>query len=153
MSKGKDKKSFKISASDRASLAASSFNAAAGIVAATSSKGKLDDAVEQVMDLTEEFYGLRIEWMEANEIGNAPKSQPSGGGGGNYKRSASSSGSSGGSSGPSAKQAGFYGDLIDSIEEAGGEAALSIKKFKKLSASDASDAIEEAIELRDELQD
>ena len=150
---GKNKN--KVSEQDRASIAASSFNGAVFIVAATlqgKSLGKTTAA--KTLDLAEEFFTIRIEWMEANKIGNAPKST-GGGGGGNYKPSGGSKRSSGGPKSfdePSLKMIGFYGDLITGIEEAGGEAALSIKKFKKLNGEDASEAIDEAIETRDNLK-
>jgi len=47
---------------------------------------------------------------------------------------------------------GFYGDLIDAIEDNDGEAEYTIKAFKKLDGDTASDAIDTAIELRDDLK-
>jgi hypothetical protein len=108
--------------------------------------------VENVLDLAADLYDARITYLDSEGLGS-PKG--TGGGGGKSSYSGGSKGSSGGSksSGASPKQAGFYGDLIDAIKDEGEEAPLSIKQFKKLSSSDASDAIETAIELRDELQD
>lgn len=147
----KDK--FKLSESDRASLAASSFNAAALLV--SQSDTDLDDAAEAVLDLNEEFFGLRVAWMEGEKIGNLLQKD---GGGGSSKPSSGSRQSSGrarSSSGGTAtdKQRGFYGELIDSIEEEDGEAELTVKEFSKLSIGDASDAIDVAKNLRDELQE
>ena len=152
---GKKDKTTKVTDGDRASVAASSFNAASAIVASTlSGKSLGKTTAAKTMDLTQEFYELRIAWMEDAGIGGAPKST-GGGGGGNYKPSGGSKRSSGGPKSfdePSLKMIGFYGDLITGIEEAGGEAALSIKKFKKLNGEDASEAIDEAIETRDNLK-
>ncbi len=148
------KKDNKLSEQDRASVAASSFNAAALIVAGTlSGKNLSKTTAAKTLDLAEEFFVIRTEWMVANKIGNAPKSTGSGGGGGNYKPSGGSKRSSGQSRSdePTLKQIGFYGDLIDNIEKAGGSADLSIKKFKKLGFEEASTAIDEAIETRDNL--
>ena len=151
---GKKKDKNKVSESDRASVAASSFNAAAAIVANASSEAAPDEIVETVMSLTEEFFEVRIDWMQEHGIGNAPKAM--GGGGGNARPSGGSRPRSGGGSrssgNASPKQAGFYGDLIDAIEENDGEAAYTVKELKKMSIGDASDAIDVAVELRDELQ-
>ncbi len=147
----KNKKAAKVSEQDRASVAASSFNAAALIVSGAVSKATLEGAAEATLDLAEEFFIARIEWMEINKVGNAPKS---GGGGGNSGRSGGSSRSSGGSNGskgPTPKMAGFYGDLIDAIKEAGGKAEYKIDKFKDLGYEAASAAIDDAIETRDNL--
>ena len=149
---GKKDKS-KITDSDRASLAASSFNAAAAIMAGTlSGKSLGKTTAAKVMDLTQEFYDLRTSWYEDAGIGGAPKSTGGGGGGSSksYGGSRQSSGQSR-SDEPTLKQISFYGDLIDGIEKAGGEAKYSIKKFKKLGFEDASTAIDEAIETRDNL--
>ena len=143
----KDKKS-KVTESDRASVAASSFNAAAVLLG---SQQNLDEVPELIMALTDELFNVRLDWMTENKIGGAPKS--TGGGGGNYKPSAASSGSSGQSySAPTPKMVGFYGDLIDAIEKLGGEAKLSIKKFKNLNGDEASAALDDAIERRDNLK-
>ena len=87
-------------------------------------------------------------------VGGAPKWTGGGGGGSSkpYGGSKKSSGQSR-SSEPTLKQTGFYGDLIDDIEKAGGEPPLSIKKFKKLGFEEASTAIDEAIEARDNLKE
>ncbi len=149
------KKDNKVTDGDRASVAASSFNAAAAIVAATVTGKNLGKTLaSKTLDLTQEFYDLRIAWMEDAGIGGAPKST-GGGGGGSSKSSGGSRRSSGGPKSfdePSTKMVGFYGDLIDDIEEAGGKAEYSIKKFKKLNGDDASTAIDEAIEARDNLK-
>ena len=145
------KKDNKVTDGDRASVAASSFNAAAAIVAATVTGKSLGKTLaSKTLDLTQEFYELRIAWMEDAGIGGAPKST-GGGGGGSSNYSGGSKGSSGQSRSdePTLKQTGFYGDLITDIEKAGGKAPLSIKKFKKLGFEDASSAIDEAIETRD----
>ena len=145
----KDKKS-KVTESDRASVAASSFNAASAIIASGVTVD-LKKVVEETMALTDEFFNVRLDWMTENAIGGAPKS--TGGGGGSYKPSAASSGSSGQSySAPTPKMVGFYGDLIDAIEKLGGEAKLSIKKFKNLNGDEASAALDDAIERRDNLK-
>lgn len=147
---GKDK--FKVSETDRASIAASSFNAAALLVSQDDTA--LDEAADAVLDLTDYLFDARIKWMKANKIGNAPK--PSSGGGGSYKPSGGSSGSSGGSntSGDPAtlKQVGFYGDLIDALEELESEAKYTVKEVKKMTKGDASEAIEKAKDKRDKLQ-
>ena len=152
---GKKDKTTKVTDGDRASVAASSFNAASAIVASTlSGKSLGKTTAAKTMDLTQEFYELRIAWMEDAGIGGAPKSTGGGGGGSSksYGGSRQSSGQSKSFDEPSTKMVGFYGDLIDDIEEAGGSAAFSIKKFKKLNGDDASDAIDEAIETRDNLK-
>ena len=151
---GKDKKDkFKLSEQDRASLAASSFNAAALLV--SQSDTELEDAAEAVLSLNETLFELRVDWMEGEKIGN-PKVKD--GGGSSSKPSQSSRGSSGGARSGRAgnatdKQRGFYGELITSIKEEDGEAALDIKEFSALSVGEASDAIEVAKDLRDELQE
>ena len=156
MGKDKDKKDkFKLSEQDKASIAASSFNAAALLVSQSLSSDDLKGAAEEVLDLNQELFELRVDWMEGEKIGN-PKVKD--GGGSSSKPSQSSRGSSGGARSGRAgnatdKQRGFYGDLITSIEEEDGEAALDIKEFSALSLGDASDAIEAAKDLRDELQE
>ncbi len=144
----KDKKS-KVTESDRASVAASSFNAAAVLLG---SQQNLDEVPELIMALTDELFNVRLDWMTENKIGGAPKS--TGGGGGNYKPSAGSKGSSGQSKSdnPTPKMVGFYGDLVSAIEGEGGSIKPSVKKFKELSFEDGSAAIDDAIERRDNLK-
>ena len=153
----KDKKDkFKLSEQDRASLAASSFNAAALLVSQGGVDIKdLEELVDSVLQLNQDLFNARVDWMQGEKIGN-PKVKD--GGGSSSKPSQSSRGSSGGARSGRAgnatdKQRGFYGELITSIEEEDGEAALDIKEFSALSVGDASDAIEVAKDLRDELQE
>ncbi|KKK97002.1 hypothetical protein LCGC14_2657100, partial [marine sediment metagenome] len=86
MGKNKDKK-LKPTDQDRASIAASSFNAAAAVVAAGTSKGKYDDVVEITMELATDFYETRLDWMTEAGISGANPKASSGGGGGSGGRS------------------------------------------------------------------
>ena len=143
---------FTLSDQDRASVAASSFNAATVLIAAGLSKGKAEDSAEATLGLASSLYELRVAWMTENQVGNA--SRQASGGGGSSKSFGGSSGSSGGSGskGATTPMIGFYSDLINDIEAADGSTQYSMKKFKTLPYEVASAAIDTAIELRDELK-
>ena len=135
---------------DKKSAFAASFNAAAAIVAASTSKGKLNinDVVDAVIDLQVALYGARIAATKELELGGPGQAKDSGGSSsGRSGGSKTNSAQSGSPGSPTDNQTEYYSDIADRVAADGGKLKPGLNKFKALSYAKAKAALEAAIAI------
>ena len=139
----------KLDLQDKKSAWAASFNAAAAIVAASTSKGGVDISgiADLIVELQVALYTARIAATKELKLGGVEGKSTAGSGGKSERSDGSrrSSAQPGSPGSPTEGQISYYEDIAGRVAANGGKLKPGVNKFKAMSYHAAKAALEEAI--------